>query len=395
MNPSLSPSVSAPELIERTCPIDLRPLPPVPVASADEIRAAVARAREAQAGWAERSFEARAAALTRAAKSMLARRAEVMALVRDEMGKLDVEALFDEGIGPLDMLTQWIRVVKPALRPAKARMNPVAFPGKRGYTELLPRGVVGVIAPWNFPIAGLYRAVYPALLCGNGCVVKPSEYTPRTTQWLIDSLARELPAGLIATVHGGGAQGAALIESGIDACAFTGSPATGRLVGRQCAERGIPSSIEMGGKDCAIVLADCDRDRTVAGITHWTLANVGQACGAIEVALVDEAIADDFVAHLASAWSRLRIGPDPYADISPLGNQRQFDLVRLHVEDAIRKGAKLVCGGAATGQGLFFAPTLLDHCTEDMKVVRDETFGPVLAIVRVDGPADAIRRVNR
>jgi acyl-CoA reductase-like NAD-dependent aldehyde dehydrogenase len=390
--PHISPQAAA---LPRTCPLDLRPLPPVARATDEEIRSAVARAREAQRGWAERSFDQRAGALVRAAKSMLARRAEAMALARDELGKLDVEALFDEAIGHLDQLKQWIRVVKPALRSRRARMNPIAFPGKRAYTQLVPRGVVGVIAPWNFPIAGLYRAVYPALLCGNGVVVKPSELSPLTTKWLVDSLAAELPPGLIATVFGDGAQGAALIDSGIDACAFTGSSRTGRQVAVRCAERGIPSSVEMGGKDCAIVLADCDRERTVAGITHWALANVGQACGAVEVALVEEHIADDFVAHLASAWTRLSIGPGPYAEISPLGNKRQFDLVADHVADAIAKGAKLVCGGSPTGTGLFYRPTILDHCTEEMKVVRDETFGPVLAIMRVDGAADAVRRVNR
>ena len=275
------------------------------------------------------------------------------------------------------------------------RLNPVSFPGKRAYIEQIPRGVIGVIAPWNFPIAGLYRAVYPALLSGNGVVIKPSEYAPLTTQWFGDALAAELPAGLVATVHGDGAQGAALIDAGIDACAFTGSPRTGRAVRLRCAELGIPSSIEMGGKDAAIVLEDCDRERTVAGITHWALANVGQACGAIEIALVEEHIADDIVARLADAWTRLQVGPAPYADLSPLGNRRQLEIVLDHVADAIAKGAKLVCGGKPTGDGLFYPPTILDHCTEDMKVVRDETFGPVLAVVRVDGAADAIRRVNR
>jgi succinate-semialdehyde dehydrogenase/glutarate-semialdehyde dehydrogenase len=392
---SVQPVSPATASLSRVCPIDLRPLPAVPRASDDEIRAAVARAREAQRIWAERSFDERAKALVRAAKSMLARREEAMALARDEVGKLDVEALFDEGVGHLDMLQQWVRVVRSAMRPKRARMNPIAFPGKRGYTELVPRGVIGVIAPWNFPIAGLYRAVYPALLCGNGVVVKPSEYSPLTTKWLVDSLAAEVPVGLASTVFGDGAQGTALIDSGIDACAFTGSPRSGRQVAIRCAERGIPSSVEMGGKDCAIVLADCDRERTVAGITHWALANVGQACGAVEVALVEEHIADDFVARLASAWARLHVGGGPYAEISPLANRRQFDLVIDHVTDAINKGAKLVCGGKPTGTGLFFPPTILDHCTDDMKVVRDETFGPVLAIVRVDGAADAIRRVNR
>jgi acyl-CoA reductase-like NAD-dependent aldehyde dehydrogenase len=377
------------------CPIDLRPLPPVPRATAVEIHDAVARARAAQPAWAARALDDRIACLLRAAKSMLARRGEAMALARSEVGKLEVEAMFDEGIGHLDMLKQWIGVVRRGAVRERVRLNPVSFAGKRAYIDHVPRGVVGVISPWNFPIAGLYRAVYPALLTGNGVVVKPSELSPLTTQWYTDALAAELPPGLLATVHGDGAQGAALIDAGVDACAFTGSPRAGRAVRIQCAERGIPSSIEMGGKDAAIVLEDCDRERTVAGITHWALANVGQACGAIEIAMIEEHIADDLVARLGDAWTRLKVGPAPYADISPLGNRRQLEIVIEHVADAIAKGATLVCGGRPTGDGLFFPPTILDHCTEDMKVVRDETFGPVLAVMRVDGAADAIRRVNR
>src|SRR5262249_9398020 len=159
---SVSPLTST-SALPRVCPIDLRPLEPVARTSHDDIHRAVARARDAQRTWRERPFDERARSLVRAAKSLLVRREEAMALARDEVGKLDVESLFDEGIGHLDLLQQWIRVVRPALRRTRARMNPIAFPGKRGYTELVPRGVIGVIAPWNFPIAGLYRALYPAL----------------------------------------------------------------------------------------------------------------------------------------------------------------------------------------------------------------------------------------
>jgi acyl-CoA reductase-like NAD-dependent aldehyde dehydrogenase len=273
------------------------------------------------------------------------------------------------------------------------RLNPISFPRKAAWIDFVPRGVVGVIAPWNYPVAGLYRSVFPALLTGNGVVLKPSEYTPRTSAWLIERLAAELPDGLARVVQGDGAAGAALVAAGIDACVFTGSPRTGRLVRVQCAERGIPSSIEMGGKDAAIVLADCDLPRTVAGITHWALSNAGQACGAIEIAYVDERIADAFVAALKSAWTRLRVGVRG-ADVAPLANQRQFDVVVSHVEDARARGAVVVCGGAPTGQGLGYAPTVLDRCDERMKVVRDETFGPVLAVVRVAGAAEAVRLVN-
>src|SRR5262249_11865731 len=187
------------------------------------------------------------------------------------------------------------------------------------------------------------------------------------------------------TVIGDGTVGAALVDAGIDACVFTGSLRAGQKVAVRCAERGIPSSIEMGGKDAAIVLADCDLERTVAGITHWTLSNVGQACGAIEIAYVEAPVADELVARLGRSWNPLRMGPEGCADIAPLATRQQFDLVCAQVADARALGATVVCGGEATGHGLFYRPTVLDHCTDQMAVVRDETFGPVLAVIRVEG----------
>jgi acyl-CoA reductase-like NAD-dependent aldehyde dehydrogenase len=333
------------------------------------------------------------AALTRAAKTMLRRRSEVIALAADEMGKVEAEGLFNEALGPLDTVKGWARVVEAATARRTVRLNPISFARKQAYVDLVPRGVIGIIAPWNYPVAGLYRSTLPALLTGNAVVVKPSEYTPRTSAWLVERLADELPDGLAQVLLGDGRAGAALIDGGIDACVFTGSPETGRKVRLQCAERGIPASVEMGGKDAAIVLGDCDLPRTVAGVTHWALSNAGQACGAIEIAYVDERIADAFVAAMRAAWIRLRLRTRR-ADVAPLANRRQLDVVIAQVDDARARGAVVVCGGAPTGEGLGYAPTLLDRCTDRMKVVREETFGPVLAIVRVGGAAEAIRAVN-
>ena len=358
-----------------------------------EAQRAVGRARTAQQRWRLESLSTRVAALTRAAKTMLRRRSEVIALAADEMGKVEAEGLFNEALGPLETVKGWARVVEAATARRAVRLNPINFPRKQAYVDLVPRGVVGVIAPWNYPVAGLYRSALPALLTGNAVVVKPSEYTPRTSAWLVDSLAAELPDGLAQVLPGDGRAGAALIDAGIDACVFTGSPETGCKVRLQCAERGIPASVEMGGKDAAIVLADCDLPRTVAGVTHWALSNAGQACGAIEIAFVDERIADAFVVALRAAWTRLRLGTRS-ADVAPLANRRQLEVVIAQVDDARAKGAVVVCGGSPTGEGLGYAPTLLDRCDARMKVVRDETFGPVLAIVRVAGAAEAIRAVN-
>jgi acyl-CoA reductase-like NAD-dependent aldehyde dehydrogenase len=366
---------------------------PVAPGAGQDAKRLVEVARDAQQRWKLEPLSTRVAALTRAAKSMLRRRSEVIALAADEMGKVEAEGIFNEALGPLDTLKGWARVVEEGATRRTVRLNPVNFPRKHAHVDYVPRGVVGVIAPWNYPVAGLYRSTLPALLTGNAIVVKPSEFTPRTSAWLVEGLAAELPEGLAQVLHGDGRAGAALLDAGIDACVFTGSCETGRKVRAHCAERGIPASIEMGGKDAAIVLADCDLQRTVAGVTHWALSNAGQACGAIEIAYVDERIADAFVAAMRSAWTRLRVGTRR-ADVAPLANRRQLDVVIAHVDDARAKGAVVVCGGAPTGEGLGYAPTLLDRCDERMKVVRDETFGPVLAVVRVPGAAEAIRAVN-
>lgn len=357
---------------------------------AEDARAAVERARDAQARWRLMPLRERAAMLRDAAKDMLRRRAEIIALVHDEIGKVEAEGIFNEALGPLDTVSAWIKIVERATARETVRLNPMSFPGKSAYVDLVPRGVVGVIAPWNYPVAGLYRATIPALLTGNALVVKPSEYSPRSSAWFAGRLAAAVPEGLVQVLQGDGRAGAALIDAGIDALVFTGSPQTGRRVSVHCAERGIPSSVEMGGKDAAIVLADCDLLRTVAGVTHWALSNAGQACGAIEIAYVDERIADDFVAALKRAWTRLRVGKD----VAPLANRRQYDVVVAQVDDARAKGAVVVCGGGPADQPLGYQPTVLDRCDARMQVVSDETFGPVLAVVRVPGAAEAVRQIN-
>jgi acyl-CoA reductase-like NAD-dependent aldehyde dehydrogenase len=361
--------------------------------STDEARQAVEAAHVVQPEWASRPLADRAAALERAAKRMLRERQTILHLVKEEMGKHEVEALFTEAVGPLDAVKGWSKIIGRSLD-RRVFLNPIVFPKKKAHIMMVPRGVVGIIAPWNFPVSGLYRSLVPALLSGNAVVLKPSEHTPRSSAWFAEHFARELPHGLVTVVQGDGVAGAALVESGIDACVFTGSVRAGARVRVRCAELGIPSSVEMGGKDAALVLADCDLDRTVMGVTHWALSNAGQACGAIEIVYVEERIADAFIERMRTAWEKLRTGPgDDDVEVSPLGNRRQLEIVEAHVKDALAKGAKLVTGGKVT-EGLGYKPTLLDRCTGEMDVVREETFGPVLAVVRVWGADEAVRAIN-
>ena len=373
----------------RLDPSDLTPLPDIPAASPDDVAAAVERARVASEVWKRQRFEARAEAVRKAARAMLRDRATIIELVRKEVGKATADAIFTEALGPLDALETWVKLTRGPAEGEGVRLNPLSFPRKQASVRLVPRGVVGIIAPWNFPVAGLYRSVYPALLLGNAVVLKPSEYAPESSRWFISHLAAELPPDLAQVVLGAGDVGAALLNADIDACAFTGSADTGRKVQLPCAERDIPCSVELGGNDVAIVLADCALPRTIAGVTQWALQNAGQACGAIEVAAVEARIADAFVDGVASAFERL--GSE---DVAPLANAAQRTTVERHVADAVEKGAVLRTGGTPTGNGFGFAPTVLDHCTPEMEIVREETFGPVLPVVRVPSAYEGARLVN-
>lgn len=373
-------------------PWSSEPLPPVDVTSVEELTASVEQARAAQKNWASLQIEERVAVLKRVAKRLLRERHEGLRIVEQELGKVPADALFTEGLGPLDAVLGWARVIERAPW-GKVSLNPVAFPKKQARLELTPRGVVAVIAPWNFPVAGLYRSTIPALLLGNAVVVKPSERSPRSSGWFLRILMEELPTGLVAVVNGAGNVGAQLLEQDIDACVFTGSTKVGEQVERICFDRGIACSAEMGGNDAAIVLDDANLPRTVAGLTHWALQNAGQACGAVEVVYADSRIADELARRLAEAFSKLQPSKGPSGSVAPLAYDGQLERVQQHVAQAREAGATLVCGG--TAEGRVFRPTVLAHCNDDMDIVREETFGPVLPVVSVDGPADALRRINR
>ena len=379
--------------IHGVCPLDLEPLPPVKATDAAGVAAAAARARAAQPEWQRLGFEQRAKVLKAACRRMLERRSEAVELIRREAGKSAVQAMMTEAVGPLEFLKNWIPVVRPFLARKKLPIPQLAFPGKRGEVEMVPRGVVALIAPWNYPVATYFKPIFPALLCGNTVVIKPSEYAPRSGQWFQSVLAEFLPPGVVECVVGGRDIGQALLDAGIDSVVFTGSSRSGREVLKLAAERMIPCNVELGGKDAAIILADCDFERTVAGIVQWGFQNAGQDCGAIERVYVVEAIADPFVESLATAAGRLRTDGEHY-DVGPLSMPRQLEIVGEHVDDAIAKGARLLCGGKPTGTGLWFQPTVLDNCDERMKVVTDETFGPVVPVIRIKDAEEAVTRAN-
>ncbi len=385
MSPSAPGSIS---------PLDGHVLEPVVSTPVEEVADLVLEARRAQPAWAAQPLNARCKAVLGFARAALERHEEIVAILVAETGRSALECGLNEANGILEYARGAVQVARKALKPERVRLNPVAFPGKRAVIETLPRGVVGIIAPWNYPLGIFFKSLFPALLTGNAVILKPSEHTPRSGGWLARVAADTLPPGLVQVAQGGGAVGAEVLEQ-VDAVVFTGSVATGRRIAARAGERLIPCSVELGGKDAAIVLSDCDLGRTVAGIAQWSMHNAGQNCAGIERVFVEEAFADTFVPALARAISRLRVAQGTGdSELGPLQNSQQLGIVEAHVADAREQGAQVLCGGSRVGAGWGYLPTLIDHCRPGMKIVDEETFGPVLAVVRVPDAEAAIEQAN-
>ncbi len=374
-------------------PANLNALSPVTASTPEDVKAAVSSARSAQVTWGALPLAARSQHVKALGQAILAKADALAQVMSDETGRSTTECKASEltSLGPY--VGTAIAVAKDVLKPSKVRLSALDFPGKRGVTEAVPRGVIGIIAPWNYPLGNFWKSLYPALLSGNGVVLKPSEYTPRTGAALAAICNDVLPKGLVGLVHGAGEIGQALTDH-VDAIVFTGSVPSGRKVAARAAERLIPTSLELGGKDAALVLADCDVERTAVGVAQWAMHNCGQNCAAIERVYVEEAIADRFVEVLTRVVGKLKVSTGNDGDLGPLQSEAQLGVVERHVEQAKSKGATVTVGGTRVGAGFGYQPTVIDRCTDDMDVVRDETFGPVVAVLRVKDAEDGLKRAN-
>jgi acyl-CoA reductase-like NAD-dependent aldehyde dehydrogenase len=361
----------------------------------------VEQARMSGIHWSQMTLNERADRLIKLGRMITARREEGAELLAQETGRASSMLALSELNNVLTFISACIKEAKYALKPTKVKLSSLDWPGKSVRVEQVPRGVIGIIAPWNYPISNFYKSLFPALLAGNTVVIKPSEFTPRVGAWLAEVARETLGEGIVNCVQGGAVVGAALIDAGIDAIVFTGSVTTGEKVAIAAAKNLIPCSLELGGKDAALVLADAEIERSALGIAQWSMFNSGQDCSSIERLYIVESIADQFLSTLTKIIANLSFHGDgtlteeDEADVGPLQNQSQLHLVQAHVESAVKSGAKVLCGGEITGQGYGFKPTLLDHCNDRMTVVTDETFGPVLAVVRVPNIEEAITQINR
>jgi acyl-CoA reductase-like NAD-dependent aldehyde dehydrogenase len=367
----------------------------------DQAQGIVDQVAEVQPFWAQLSLDDRARYMRRTAQVIIDSLDDLALLLSREQGKPRAEAYTMELLPTVDGL-HWIADQGPKILADERIPYPQIFwKAKRSWVTYDPLGVVGVIAPWNYPWSIPFGEVAIALMCGNGVVLKPASLTPligERIQGVFESAG--VPEGLVRVVHGGGAVGNALVESNAAKVFFTGSVDVGRRVGTAAAERLKGSVLELGGKDPMIVLDDANLRNAIAGCAWGGFANAGQTCSGIERVYVMRGVADRFVDGVVAAARNLRVGDPLSADteVGPMVSKDQYDLVVELVDDAVANGAKLHCGGPATVDGLpsetFYAPTVLTGVTPSMRIMREEIFGPVVPIVTVDSEEEAIRLAN-
>ncbi|MDR2453347.1 MAG: succinate-semialdehyde dehydrogenase (NADP(+)) [Bifidobacteriaceae bacterium] len=379
-----------------TSPIDGRLLGQVPACAPDDVRHAAAVARRAQGGWAAMKPSRRADVIVRFKDLLRANRDELLDLVHAENGKSRTGALEEF----LDALLTAGYYAAKAPRWLGRERRKGAIPGLTStYVHHLAKGVVGVIAPWNYPLTLAASDAVPALLAGNAVILKPDSLTPLTGLFVVKLLRQAgLPPGVVQAVTGPGAElGGPIIEAS-DFVMFTGSTAVGREVAAQCGRRLIGSSMELGGKNALLVLDDAPLERAVEGAVQASFANTGQLCVSIERIYIDQGLYPAFRQAFAARAAELRLGGGGgwEVDLGPLISPGQLAKVEAHVDGAVAQGARLVAGGRRREDlgPLFYEPTVLEGVTGAMAVAREETFGPVVSLYPVASETEAIALAN-
>jgi acyl-CoA reductase-like NAD-dependent aldehyde dehydrogenase len=382
---------------ESRSPRDGRVLAEVEVTPPAALPALVATARKAGKAWAATPMRDRVRALRRIRDRWLAQGPSLARVLMDEGGKSEAEALMSEVVPSVDLFDYWTKAAPEFLAREPVPLSPVNFPGKRGFIEYEPCGVVGLVTPWNYPSSIPVRALVPALLAGNAVVWKPSEHSMLTGRAVYDVFAAELPPGLLVLVQGDGSVGEALVDADVDMVSFTGSAAVGRRIAARTAERLIPVSLELGGKNAALVLDDADLDRASAGVVWGAFANAGQNCAAVSRCYVQRGVAAEFERRVQARLALVKTGETggELFDVGPVINERQLARMEGHVAGARAAGVEALGGaGKLEAEGHWFAPTVLRSPGKELAVSQEETFGPVLSLHVVDTEDEAVRLAN-
>ncbi|MEX0993844.1 MAG: aldehyde dehydrogenase family protein [Solirubrobacterales bacterium] len=373
----------------------------VPTITPDQVQAVVDEVAQVQPLWAQLSLNERGRYMKRVAQALLDHVDEIAGLLTAEQGKARLESYTMEIMPTIDSL-HWVADHGPKILADESikYTQPMLKMKKSSFTHE-PIGVVGVIAPWNYPWSIPFGEVAIALMAGNGVVLKPASLTPLIGDKIQEIFEKGgLPEGIVRTVHGGGAVGQALVESSAGKIFFTGSVEVGRGVGEACARLMKGSVLELGGKDPQIVCSDAKLGNAISGAVWGAFCNAGQTCSSIERSYVAREVADRFIEGVVREASALTVG-DPASwdtEIGPMVSQDQFELVKELIDDAVASGATLRCGGPRQVSGFpkanFIAPTVLTEVTHDMRIMKEEIFGPVLPIVTVDSEQQAVELAN-
>ncbi|NPV10292.1 MAG: aldehyde dehydrogenase family protein [Ignavibacteria bacterium] len=354
----------------------------------------VQKARQAHLKWNSLTIDKRIDFLKKAKSILYRNREKIAKLITEENGKPIFESYSTEIIPTLSLFDYYIKNSKKFLRPHYERIKLPVMIHKKSWIEYVPFGVVGIISPWNYPLLLPMGQIIPALIAGNSVVFKPSEWTPLVGQKIKEIFDEAgLPENVFNIIFGEAEIGKALVESSIDKLFFTGSTKVGKIISKAASEKLLPVSLELGGKDPAIVLADADLDRAVYGILWGSLMNAGQTCVSIERVYVDEKIYDNFLSRLIDEIKKLTpYSNSEFYDYSNIKLTKQVEIIKEHIEDALSKGAKILYGGKIENN--FVQPTILIEVNHSMKVMREETFGPVIPIMKFKTIDEAIELAN-
>jgi acyl-CoA reductase-like NAD-dependent aldehyde dehydrogenase len=367
----------------------------VPAESAESIRVKVDCLRANQKAWESMGADSRKRWLLIYQDWILDNARHIADVLQSETGKTRADAVV-EAPAVADLIKYWANHAERFLADTRAKPHSPLFAVKSLRTNYRPYPVVGVITPWNFPFAAPAMDSIPALAAGAAVLVKPSEVTPLSAVELLEGW-REIGAPPVFALATGRAETGSAVTDFVDYVQFTGSTRTGRRIAARCGERLIPCSLELGGKDPALVLAAADIDRAVNGLTWGGMVNSGQVCTSVERVYVEAPVYDRFVEKLTAKVASLRQGRDGRGfdfDVGAMANAAQRDLVARHVDDAVAKGARVLTGGKPTGAGTFFEPTVIVDVDHTMACIREETFGPTLPVIKVADEAEAIRLAN-
>jgi acyl-CoA reductase-like NAD-dependent aldehyde dehydrogenase len=378
-------------------PVDGSVLASLPDQGAAEVRAAVARLRRNQPAWEALGPTGRAEWVGRLRDWLFDNDEPIAELFQRETGKPWQEATLEVPFA-INLLEYYRKRAADFLADSHPRPHDLLTASKRLTIAHRPYPVVGVICPWNNPILLALGDALPALLAGAAVAIKPSELTPLATREIVRGWREDLGAPeVIECLTGAGATGAALVDEA-DYIQFTGSTRSGRKIAQRAAERLIPYSLELGGKDAMIVLADADVERAANAAVWGGMFNSGQTCTSVERVYVEEPVYDEFVELVAERVRGLRqraSGKGVDADVGALSSEAQLDIVERHVSDALANGARALVGGKRADQpGAYFEPTVLVDVDQSMSCMRDETFGPTLPLMKVQDVEEAIRLAN-